>query len=159
MQNFVAKWRSDQHLYTCYKQWIRSHRGDFDDMCVVTDSMLEGAFKKLKAHRKLDCEGICVAVLKKVAELHVIPFKRAMSMMMWDIDSLCCMPVQGRIYGKESCVPPPHECRAILPLTACHSIVDYLLSEHLLCALPRMYKIPRHVLIGGQKGTQCLDIA
>ena len=65
----------------------------------------------------------------------------------------------GQVYGKESHNPSSDACRAILPLSAMHTIVDSLLSAKILAELPRILPVPEGCYLGGRPGTQCLDIA
>ena len=115
---FRKKWKSDYEVWSGYTRFIDKHRGAYGDFIDFSETEFNEAFVGLKKHRKLDREGVCMALLKLFHEEHGLIFRRLIGRFVWDWRALAqCELVHGRVFGKESHVPEPSSTRSILPLS------------------------------------------
>ena len=126
-------------------------------MCFSEQELWE-AWLEIRNLRKLGSDGISLGAVRLVSNVRPDIVCSVLSCLASSVNELRNEQVLGRVYGKESGMPIPSECTAILPLSPLLSLIDVMLSTRVLSWV-RSNTIPgQGCFIGGLPGTQCLDI-
>ena len=143
-----------------FRHFIRSNRGRFEDIDKIRPEEVQAALARAKNSKKLDQHGMCLAVLALVFDLAPLFTCILLDHYSWDYMAMeDNEKVAGRVYGKESNMPVPTECRAILPMNTLHSVCDFIFSARMSRVIADKFQVPPDFFVGAQKGTQTNDIA